>query len=357
MQPPVLHATDPVHVIWNDTEYLFFGGYDYHRLSRHPGVLAAAENALRTSGLNSGGARGTTGTHPLHLELEARLSTFLGTADSVFLPAGFMANLALLESLAEEDYICYFHPECHPSLTAAIRMSGLPKIAIAASIEDLESEIAWNEKKPLIVTDGLYGTLPPLPDYLGLAEKYDGLLIIDEAHALGILGKHGRGAAEHFGLQSERILLSGSLSKAAGSGGGFVSGPAHYMDAVRRTCTYGTTSAVSLPVTAAGIAALDFLSAHTAMIADFRERCLKTKQALADMGFPVPVIPTPVIGIIVPETDKTVCLKDALIKAGIYPSLIRYHGKPDYFRFALSSAHSEGDIERLLDVLGTFRKM
>ncbi len=354
MQTPVLEMTDSLHVRWDDKEYLFFGGYDYHRLSRDPGLVSAAKTALDRFGLNSGGARITTGTHPLHLALEARLSAFFGTEDSAFLPAGFMANLALMEALAGEDYLCYFHPECHPSLTAAIRMSDLPKIAIAESIEDLEAEIAWNEKKPLIVTDGLYGTLPPLPDYLKLAEKYGGLLIIDEAHALGILGKHGRGAAEHFGLKSERILLSGSLSKAAGASGGFVSGPARYLDAVRKTCAYGTTSAAALPLAAAGIAGLDFLSAHTDMIADFRERCLKMKQALAGMGFPVPVIPTPVIGIIVPEADKAAALKEALIKARIYPSLIRYPGKADYFRFALSSAHSDEDIRRLLDVLDVF---
>lgn len=351
MKVPVLQASDPLHVVWEGKSYLFFGGYDYHRLSRDPAILRAAEATLHAHGLSSGGARITTGTHPLHLALEARLSSFLGTEDSCVLPAGYLANLALFEALATEDYLCYFHPECHPSLKDAIRMSRLPKIAIPSDPNELAAEIAWNEKRPLIVSDGVYGTLPPLSEYLRLAERYDGLLVIDEAHALGILGKGGRGAAEHFKLKLERIILSGSLSKAAGAAGGFVSGPQRFIERVRESCAYGTTSALSLPLASAAIAALDYLAANGAMIDEFRKLCLKTKKALLAMGYPVPLIPTPVISICMSDAHTSEALKNALLAAGIYPSLIAYPGKKDYFRFALSSRHREADIRLLLNVL------
>ncbi|MDD3094956.1 MAG: pyridoxal phosphate-dependent aminotransferase family protein [bacterium] len=351
MMVPVLLASDSLHVIWEGKTFLFFGGYDYHRLSRHPEILRAVEESIQSNGLSSGGARITTGTHPLHIALEARLSKFFGTAATAVLPAGYLANLALLDALSGENYLCYFHPDCHPSLKDAIRMSGLPKIAIPSDPEELSAEIAWNEKRPLIISDGVYGTLPPLPDYLRLAERFDGLLIIDEAHALGILGKRGRGAAEHFFLKSPRIILSGSLGKALGAAGGFVSGPKSYIDAVLKTCAYGTTSALSLPLAAAAIAALDYLDANAAMMADFRKRCVKTKKDLNAMGYNVPVIPTPVIGISMPDAAGTDALKNSLIGAGIYPSLIRYPGKNDYFRFALSSRHGEEHISRLIEAL------
>ncbi|MDX9777551.1 MAG: pyridoxal phosphate-dependent aminotransferase family protein [bacterium] len=351
MKIPVLQASDPLHVVWEGRDYLFFGGYDYHRLSRDPAILRAAEETLHRHGLSSGGARITTGTHPLHLALEARLSSFLGTEDSSVLPAGYLANLALFEALSTEDFLCYFHPECHPSLKTAIRMSGLPRIAIPPDPEELGAEIAWNEKRPLIVSDGVYGSLPPLPEYLSLAERYNGMLVVDEAHALGILGKHGRGAAEHFGLKSERIILSGSLGKAVGAAGGFLSGPKRYIDPVRNTCSYGTTSALSLPLASAAIAALDYLAANSAMIAGFRKLCIKTKKALLAMGYPVPPIPTPVISISMPDMNTSEALKNVLVDAGIYPSLIAYPGKKDYFRFALSSRHRESDIRLLLEVL------
>ncbi|MDZ7820763.1 MAG: aminotransferase class I/II-fold pyridoxal phosphate-dependent enzyme [Candidatus Marinimicrobia bacterium] len=202
-----------------------------------------------------------------------------------------------------------------------------------------------------MVTDGTYDKLPPLPAYYGLAEKYDGVLLLDEAHTLGILGKHGRGAFEHYGLDTGRLLLTGSLSKACGASGGFVSGPGRCIGAVRETCAYATTSAPSLPLVAAGIASIRFFRDHPGRIRDLQERCVDVKQRLVAMGFDVPVIPTPVAGIYLPGTEQAGALKEALKYAGIYPPLIRYPGKPDYFRFAFSSAHSDEDIDRLLEVL------
>lgn len=351
IQPPILHAGDPVHIIWNGEPYLFFGGYDYYRLSRHPLVLAAAADTLGRFGLNCGGSRVTTGNHPLHIELEAALSEFLSTEDAALLPAGYMANLALFELFNEDRPVCVFHPDAHPSLKKALFTSGLPGTAIPSETTIFEEHLRAKGGNPLIITDGIYADLPPLDLYFHLAEKYDGLLLIDEAHSLGILGEYGRGAAEYFNINGKRIILSGSLSKAIGTSGGFVAGPKELIDRVRNTCAYATTSALSLPIAAASTASLNWLRDHPEMIRGFQERCLKAKERLIAAGYDMPAIPAPVISIHISDRKRVNALKNALMTDRIYPSLIRYPGKPDYFRFALSAVHSEADIDRLIRIL------
>ncbi len=355
MEIPVLQPTDTVYIIWNKKKYLFFGGYDYHRLSQHSCVETAVKDALGTYGLNCGGSRVTTGNHPLHIKLENTLSKFLTTEMTALLPTGYMANLALFEVFATKDIVCYYHPDCHPSLKAAIKMSGLAKHVIPENIKDLDAHIQKHGKKPCIVTDGLYSYLPPLKEYAEIVERYAGALLVDEAHAIGILGEHGRGAVEYFNISKKHLLITGSLSKALGAAGGFVSGLTQCIEAVRETDTYAATSALSLPLAAAGIASLDYLRDNPILIRNFQQRCLETKQHLIDAGYDIPLIPSPVISIFISDTGRVNALKHALINAGIYPSFIHYPEKPGYFRFALSSAHSKADISCLLEVLRNFR--
>jgi 7-keto-8-aminopelargonate synthetase-like enzyme len=247
--------------------------------------------------------------------------------------------------------VCFYHPECHPSLKNAIFMNNMSAYEIPADASEFEKIIRIKGKRPLIVTDGIYGDLPPLDIYSKLADIFDGLLLVDEAHSMGILGKHGRGAAEHFGINMERVLISGSLSKAVGTGGGFAAGPKEFIEQLRTTCAYATTSALSLPIVAAGTASLQLLSGHPEMIADFQQRCLKAKKILCAAGYDIPLVPSPVISIHLSGTGCVNALKKALIANQIYPSLIRYPGKSDYFRFALSSVHTKEDISSLLNVL------
>ncbi|MBW6457768.1 MAG: pyridoxal phosphate-dependent aminotransferase family protein [FCB group bacterium] len=351
IQIPVLQAEDPVHINWDGESYLFFGGYDYYRLSRHPQVLEAARDTLARFGLNCGGSRVTTGNHPLHVELEITLSAFLKTEDAALLPAGYMANLALFELFKEDRSVCFYHPDCHPSLKTALCMSGLTGVEIPADTTALEKYIREHTCLPLFITDGIYSDLPPLDLYYRLAEKYKGRLLIDEAHSLGILGEHGRGAAEYFNIGGKRVIFSGSLSKAVGTAGGFVAGPKELIARIRSTCAYATTSALSLPLAAAGTASLSWLRDHPDMIRDFQRRCLNAKEQLIRAGYDIPPTPTPVISIHISDRKRTSSLKQALVDEGIYPSLIRYPGKPDYFRFALSAVHSDAEIDRLLRVL------
>ncbi len=355
MPTPILQPVDLVHIIWNDKKYLFFGGYDYHRLSQHPKVKQSVKRSVDQYGLNCGGSRVTTGNHPLHNQLENTISDFLKTESTVLLPTGYMANLALFEVFASKDIVCYYHPQCHPSLKAAMKMSGLEKHIIPEDMKELDEHIQNHGKKPCIITDGLYSYIPPIQEYAEIVEKYEGALVIDEAHAIGILGERGRGAVEYFNISKKHLLITGSLSKAVGVSGGFVSGLTECVRAIRDTCAYAATSAMPLPMVVAAITSLELLQENTKLITDLQQRCLKAKQYLFDLGYDVPVIPSPTISIHIEDHQKADSLKQLLIDANIYPSLIRYPEKPDYFRFALSSAHSDGEINKLLGVLKEFK--
>lgn len=357
MTPPVLSPCETVHIIWNDKRYLFFGGYDYHRLSRNPIIGDEVKRALDVYGLNCGGSRVTTGNHPLHIELENKISEFLGTEATALLPTGYMANIALFEVLAAKHLHVYYHPKCHPSLKIALKMSGLPGSEIPDDLEIWENHIKNHGRKPCVVSDTVYAKLPPLKDYEAIVEKYDGALVLDEAHAMGLLGEHGRGGVEYFNISKKHLLITGSLSKAAGVAGGFVSGLKGCVAGIRKTTAYATTSAMPLPTVAAATKAIDFFMENLALIKMLQERSLVVKQKLNDCGYDIPVNPSPALNIFIKDKSESDRLVNKLEEAGIYPSFISYPEKPDYFRFTLSSAHSDEQVEQLLGVLIAHRKI
>ena len=355
MTTPVLTPCEKVHIIWNDKRYLFFGGYDYHRMSRNEILHEVIKNTLDIHGLNCGGSRVTTGNHPLHVELENKITEFLGTEDTALLPTGYMANIALFEVFEDKNIFVYYHPKCHPSLKVALKMSGLPGSKIPEDMNKWDAHIKEHGRKPCVVTDSVYAQLPPLKEYEAIVNKYEGALVIDEAHALGILGKHGRGGFEQDNIGKKHLLLTGSLSKAIGVAGGFVSGLAGCVAGVRKTTAYATTSAMPLPTVAAAIASIDYLIKNDHLIKLIQKRSLTVKQELADCGYDIPVNASPGINIFIEDKNKSKRLADMLQKAGIYPSYIRYPEKPDYFRFTLSSAHSDTEVEKLISVLREFK--
>ena len=324
-------------------------------MSRNEILHDTIKRTLEIYGLNCGGSRVTTGNHPLHIELENKITEFLGVEDTALLPTGYMANIALFEVFTGKHLHVYYHPKCHPSLKTAINMSNLPNSEIPHNIEAWDQHVCSHGRKPCVITDSVYSELPPLKDYEYIVEKYDGALVIDEAHAMGLLGENGRGAVEQYNISKKHLLITGSLSKAVGVAGGFVSGLAGCVKGVRDTTAYATTSAMPLPTVAAAIASLDYLEKNNHLVKLIQERSLKVKQELHDLEYDVPVNNAPGINIFIENKNESQRLVDMLKKAGIYPSFIRYPEKPDYFRFTLSSAHSDEEIEKLLYVLRSYK--
>jgi 8-amino-7-oxononanoate synthase len=358
---PVLQAVDPTHVEFEGDTYLFFGGYDYHRLSWHPEIMDIMDQAARKYGINSGGSRCTTGNHPLHLDLERTLSRFFNLEDAILLPTGYLANIALFQGLRNHFDIVFIDEKSHPCIRNGTKVSGLETCIyphmngdyIEKTVKNLPSE----KKRFLIVTEGtgsVYSPIVPADRYMDIAEKYDGMLLVDEAHTAGILGRTGRGIREHFDLSSDRYLISGTLSKAFGTYGGFIAGEKKWIEPVRCSAhAYQGSSAFPLPLCAAGIKALEIIDNTPERVQTLQKTSLNLKTHLRKKGFQLPLSPTPTIPVLYNTKEQTEKLKVLLKKEKIYPTYITYPGGPKegYFRFALSSVHTREEINAFLQCI------
>lgn len=360
-QVPVLKAVDPTHVAYDGKIYLFFGGYDYHRLSWNREIMEAMNQAALSYGINSGGSRCTTGNHPLHMELEKAIALFFGFEDALLLPSGYLANLAFFQGLRKEFDIVFIDEKSHPCIRNGTRVSGLETHIYphmnADYIENEVKKLPAGKKRFLIVTEGtgsVYSPIVPADRYMQIAVKYDGMLLVDEAHTAGILGKTGRGIREHFNLPKERYLISGTLSKAFGTYGGFIAGDKRWIDPVRYGAhAYQGSSAFPMPLCAAGKKAIEIIENSPGRVQKLQQLSLRAKTYLREKGFQLPLTPTPTIPVLYDNPVQVEKLKILLRKAGIYPTYIFYPGGPKegYFRFALSSVHTNDDINTFIECI------
>lgn len=358
---PVLQAVDPTHVDHDGKVYLFFGGYDYHRLSWHPEIMNAMDEASRKYGINSGGSRCTTGNHPLHQKLERDLAHFFNLEDALLLPTGYLANIALFQGLRHDFDVVFIDEKCHPCIrngTAVARMNTMIFPHMDADyIEKEVKKLPADKNRFLIVTEGtgsVYSPIVPADRYAQIAKEYKGMLLVDEAHTAGVLGHTGRGIREHFKLCSEHYLISGTLSKAFGTYGGYIAGGKRWIEAIRYAAhAYQGSSAFPLPLCAAGMKAIDIIDRSPEKVHTLQDNSLKVKQYLSEKGFSLPLTPTPTIPVLFDNPEQTEKLKKNLQEARIYPTYIFYPGGPreGYFRFALSSAHSQEDINTFLECI------
>jgi len=357
----VLKAVDPTHVEYKGKIYLFFGGYDYHRLSWNTDIMDAMNQAARSYGINSGGSRCTTGNHPLHVELEQTIAQFFSFEDALLLPTGYLANLAFFQGLRKHFDVVFIDEKSHPCIKNGTRVSGLEaNIYPHMDADYIENEVKIlpeDKKRFLIVTEGtgsVYSPIVPADKYMHIAEKYDGMLLVDEAHTAGILGKNGRGIREHFNLPRERYLISGTLSKAFGTYGGFLTGARQWIEPVRNGAhAYQGSSAFPIPLCAAGKKAIEIIDHSPERVQKLQQASLSVKSYLRDKGFQLPLTPTPTIPVLYDNPVQVEKLKILLKKAGIYPTYIFYPGGPKegYFRFALSSVHTNDEINAFIECI------
>lgn len=212
---------------------------NYLGLTEHPEVKAFAEEAVRRWGTGAGGSRLTTGNYRLFEELEGEIASYKGTEAAVIFNTGYMANLGVIAAVAGEKDVVISDELNHASIIDGCRLSRTEKkVYRHGDLEHLEKILKQSRKyrRRLIVTDGVFsmdGDIAPLPEIVGLAERYDALVMVDDAHATGILGKKGAGTAEHFGLEGKIHMQMGTLSKALGSAGAYVAGSRELIDYLR----------------------------------------------------------------------------------------------------------------------------
>ena len=348
---------------------LNFCGNDYLGLSQHYAVVGAMQDAAAREGAGGVASHLVCGHHALHDALEKELADWLGAPRALLFGSGFLANLAVLQALLGDDDVCVQDRLNHASLVDAARLAGckLRRYPHADAEGALRQLRAQPEGMAMLVTDGVFsmdGDIAPLPGLLALADRFDALLLVDDAHGLGVLGQGGLGCVEHFGLSSPRLVVVGTLGKSAGLAGAFVvatDAVTHHL--LQRSRNYIFSTASPPAIEHALLTALDLMSGPEGQRRrrDLTARCEQLRAGLTELLRQHPELPwqltdssTPIQPLIVGRNAEAMRLAARLEQAGIRVPGIRPPTVPAgtaRLRITLCASHTEADVERLLQVL------
>ena len=339
-----------------------FGSNDYLGLANDPRLAEAAANACRDHAWGSGASPVVSGRTEWHAELERQLADFEQAEAAMLFPSGYAANSGVIPALVGERDAILADAKNHASLIDGCRLSRAERFIYRHNDADHLGELlkkAGGYRRQLIVTDGLFsmdGDFAPLVEISELAERHGAMLLVDEAHATGVWGDHGRGSVEHFGVDHSATLRVGTLSKALGSIGGFVVGDQRLIDWLyNRARPYVFSTAPPAAIAAAGLAALQIVRQEP----ERRQRVVSLAEGLRARlqarGWSTGDSTSQIVPIRVGGPEAAVALSQRLAKLGVFAPAIRPPSVPEgesLLRISLSCAHSEEDLERLLEGLG-----
>jgi len=329
---------------------------NYLGLADHPALIAAAKEALDTHGFGMASVRFICGTQDIHKELEASLTKFLGTEETILYPSCFDANGGLFETLLTEKDAIISDELNHASIIDGIRLCKAQRFRYKHNdMPDLEAQLraAQDPRFRVVATDGCFsmdGTIANLAAICDLAEKYGALTMIDDAHATGFLGKTGRGTHEYRGVMDRIDIITGTLGKAlGGASGGFTSGRKEIVDLLRqRSRPYLFSNTIAPPVVAASLKALELLSASTELRDKLEENTKFFRAALTERGLTIKPGVHPIVPIMIGDAAKSQKFAARMLEKGVYVIGFFYpvvpHGTARV-RTQVSAAHSGEDLE------------
>lgn len=334
---------------------LMLSAYDYLGLTGHPDIEDAAVAAVRAFGTGTGGVRMLTGTNRLHVELEAELAAFKGVPAALSFASGYLANFAAVTALVGPRDRVLIDAHAHRSLHEACRLAQVPTRAFRHNDMDaLEKLLARPRRggRALIIVDGLYsmdGDVSPLPDLVALKRRYDAFLLVDEAHALGVLGQGGRGTHEAYGLAPDCVdVWTGSLSKAVPSNGGFVAGSRELIVYLQHAgAPFWFSAALCPPAAAAACAALRVARREPERLD--RQRCAARvlRDGLREHGYETGGSTAAIVPVIVGSAERAWRLARALFARGVIAAAIVHPAVPRRgarLRLCATAALSEADL-------------
>jgi glycine C-acetyltransferase len=329
---------------------------NYLGLADHPALIAAAKEALETHGFGMASVRFICGTQDIHKELEAALTKFLGTEDTILYPSCFDANGGLFETLLTDKDAVISDELNHASIIDGIRLCKAQRFRYKHNdMADLEAQLhaAKDARFRLIATDGCFsmdGTIANLAAICELAEKHNALTMMDDAHATGFLGKTGRGTHEYRGVMGRIDIITGTLGKAlGGASGGFTSGRKEIVELLRqRSRPYLFSNTIAPPVVAASLKALELLSASTELRDKLEENTKYFRAALTERGLTIRPGIHPIVPIMIGDAAKSQQFAARMLEKGVYVIGFFYpvvpHGTARV-RTQVSAAHSREDLE------------
>lgn len=340
-------------------EVLNFCANNYLGLSSHPKVIEAAHQAIDQRGFGMSSVRFICGTQDIHKELEAKISAFLGTEDTILYAAAFDANGGVFEPLFNEEDALISDALNHASIIDGVRLCKAQRFRYEHNnMEDLERKLqeAASCRSRIIITDGSFsmdGTIAQLDKIVALAEKYDAAVMIDECHSSGFLGKTGRGTHEYRGVMGKIDIITGTLGKAlGGASGGFTSGRKEIIEMLRqRSRPYLFSNTLAPSIVGASIAVLDMLTETTALRdkLEFNTRYFRTK--ITEAGFDIkpgdhPIVPIMLYDAVLAQKMAARLLEEGIYVIGFfYPVVAKGQAR---IRVQLSAAHEQAHLDKAI---------
>ena len=333
---------------------------NYLGLANHPAVVEAAQQALRDWGYGLASVRFICGTQAIHKQLEDRLSSFLGMEDTILYSSCFDANGGLFETLMESEDAIISDELNHASIIDGVRLSKAARFRYRnGDMQDLEAKLreAGDARHRLIATDGIFsmdGYLARLDKICDLAEKYDALVMVDDSHAVGFIGEHGRGTPEACGVEGRIDILTGTLGKAlGGASGGYTSGRKEIVDLLRqRSRPYLFSNSVAPPIVAASLKVLELVGQSSELREQLRENTRYFRAQMTSAGFNVLPGEHPIVPVMFGDAVVASRMAELLLGKGVYVVAFSYpvvpHGKAR-IRTQISAAHTRKELELAIE--------
>ncbi len=359
-----LNSPQGAWLVVDDKRVLNFCSNNYLGLANHPRIVHAAQEAVKKYGVGPAAVRSIAGTMDLHLELERRLAAFKGVEAAITFQSGFTANMGTIPALVGKDDAVFSDELNHASIIDGCRLSGAKIIRYAhVNPQDLDrvlSEERKNYPKAMVITDGVFsmdGDMAPLDKIYAVVQKYDAILMVDDAHGEGVVGKGGRGIVDHFGLHGKVDVEIGTLSKAFGVVGGVSAGNPVVVEWLRqRGRPFLFSSAMTVPDVAACLAALDILESSTELVDKLWENARYFKAEMRQLGFDTGLSTTPITPIMLGEAPLAQQFSRELFENGVFAMSIGFPTVPRgkaRIRVMISAAHSREDLDKGLETFAS----
>ena len=344
-------------------DVVLLGSNNYLGLSTHPKVIDAAIETTQTFGTGASGSRLISGNSELYTTLEANLAKTKDTEAALVFSSGYAANTSVIPVLAGEGDLILSDALNHASIIDGCRLSrAAKKVYRHCDVEHLKAVLSESTafRRRLIVTDGVFsmdGDIAPLPDIYEVAKHYDAMLLVDDAHGFGVLGKNGSGTVAHFGLEGTNIIRMGTLSKAVGALGGYIAGSRVLVELLTNKAR-GFIFTTGLPpaTLAAANAALDVIRSSPELRQRLFSQARYLKTALTDLGYALLPSETQILPVVLGSPQRATSVADALLTEGVFAPAIRPPAVPpdtSRLRLTVMATHTEAEIQLAIDAFAT----
>jgi 8-amino-7-oxononanoate synthase len=354
-----MSGNEGTEAIYQGNRLIMCGSNNYLGLTTHPKVRQAAQDAVKEFGTSCTGSRLLNGTLEMHLELEKELADYVGKEAALVFSTGMQVNLGTISSIVGKGDVAILDKDDHASILDGARLSwGTTKRYRHNDVPDLERVLKSVEKDRgiLVVVDGLFsmeGDIAPLPEIAPLCKQYGARLMVDDAHAIGVLGG-GRGTAAHFDMTDDVDLIMGTFSKSFASLGGFIAGSEKVIDYIQHNARSLIFSASIPPANcAAALASLQVMRDEPERVDRLTEIAAKMRKGFTDLGFDIGNSCTPVIPIIIGDDLRTFVIWRALLDNGVYVNAIISPATPpgrQLLRTSYMATHTDDQLDRVLGI-------